>query len=101
MEVRFLVLGGILLVIVVRRFNRIAASCLGILLSIGIGIWGHLEFAKGPGHGVSLGPLALDEPVFLLLVAAWLGIEAFTLVQAIRHRRQRVEADPDGVADDD
>lgn len=100
MELRFLVVGGIILVIVVRRFHRIVASCLGILLAIGIGIWGHLEYAKGPGHGVSLGPIGLSEPVFLLLFAAWIGIETFTLVQAVKRRDQRTDAHPDGPSDD-
>jgi hypothetical protein len=101
MEMRFIVIGGIILVIVVRRFNRIVASCLGVLLSIGIGVWGHLEYAKGPGHGVSLGPIGLSEPVFLLLVAVWLGIETYSLAQAIKRRGQRVDAHPDGISDDE
>lgn len=85
------IIGAVIAVIAVRRFSRLAGSILGMCVAIGLGFWGHSTFTHGAG--VAFAGVRLSEPVFLALVAAWLSMEVYSLIKAIKRRGKHEDAE--------
>ncbi|MEE8408932.1 MAG: hypothetical protein V3T05_04965 [Myxococcota bacterium] len=81
---QFWIAGAVVAVIVVRRFSRIGGAIVGMCVAIGLGIWGHWTFTSGAG--VAFAGIRLSEPIFLALIVAWLAMETYSLIKAIKRR---------------
>ncbi|MBI3178080.1 MAG: hypothetical protein HYZ27_00365 [Deltaproteobacteria bacterium] len=84
---------AIVVVLVTRRFSPLVGSALGILLTTSLLVWGIWTY--GQGGGMAFAGVPIPRIVFLLLIAAWFGVEAFSLWQALKARRLRAQEPPD------
>ena len=80
---------GIGIVIAIRRFSPIIAGILGLLLTIGVAVWGVLSFKRGAA--LAFAGYEITQPVFLGFVAVWCGIEVWGLNRALKARRARLD----------
>lgn len=76
----------ILAILFMRRLAPVVASVLGLLLAGSIGTWGVWVYQQG--QGIALLGYAITRPIFLTIVAVWMGMELFNLQQVLRRRRR-------------
>lgn len=74
---------AIIAIIILRRISAMAGAAMGILVAVGVGIFGWGQY--GAGNGMRFGTFALDRGVFLGLIVLWLGFEGFAFWRALQH----------------
>ncbi len=91
MSPTFFIAIALLAVVVTRRFAPRAASVLGMLVAVGVGVWGVVTYTRGGGMaflGVRIPPAA-----FFGFVALLLAFEALNLSLAVKRHRRRLAAE--------
>jgi hypothetical protein len=79
---RIILLAGVVLVVIVSRFNRMLGGVAGLLFSGGILWWGLRVYEKGGSIGVAGKPMS--KTFFLVFVAAFVLYNLFSIWTARR-----------------
>jgi hypothetical protein len=77
---------GIIVVVGVSQFNRIAGSILGIAFWCAVAVVGGTAYDKG--GGIQLLELEFTRSGFYFFCGAFVAFNAFNLVMALRRRRR-------------
>ena len=85
MQMQFLLLIGALIVAnVVAQKNPLLGSAAGLLINLGIGVWGWLAYDSG--RGVSFLGQAMSRTVFLVFVGALAAYNIWHMIRVLKHR---------------
>lgn len=76
----FVILGAVLIQWFISTKSRLWGAIVGLLITLGIGVWGLGLYADG--YAVSLFGLKLSEGIFYLFIAAWIVYDIVMIVQA-------------------
>jgi TRAP-type C4-dicarboxylate transport system permease small subunit len=79
---------AVVAIIVLRRYARIAGSCLAIAVILAVLGWGYWTYAHG--GAIAFAGVMISPKVFYGLVAVWFALETYSLVLHVRLRRRRL-----------
>lgn len=85
MQMQFLLLIGALIVAtIVAQKKPLLGSAAGLLINLGIGVWGWLAYESG--RGVSFLGQAMSLTAFLVLIAALSAYNIWQMIRALKRR---------------
>jgi hypothetical protein len=76
---------GIVVVVAVSQFHRVAGAILSVLFWTAVGVVGSRGYDEG--HRLGLPGLPFSEPVFLAVCIGFGALHVFAAVNAVRSRR--------------
>lgn len=82
---RYIIIGAVVGQVILMQINKLVGSVCGVLLAVGVGLWGHfLVYQKG--GVVLLLNYRLREQTFLIIMGVWLLLNLSVLISSLRTR---------------